>query len=207
MPPRKKTRRFGKNGTTASSSLSSGSTHHGPGSSTRRSAAILASATSGVSTPRTSSGRNTQNSKGNRGTTARKAAAKKTPNSKPSNGRSRGGGRAGKRDSSQLQSPASYKAENGEVYKRGGTHPPRTHTHTHTHACTHAHSHACILSTWRALFISSLICGYTWAIGLILIIPRVGIIYCINVRTTLNSLYVVKISGVEWDKLACLLSC
>lgn len=132
MPPRKKgaTRggRFGRNGA-SSSSLSSSTHHGGPGSSTRRSAAILASAAS--TTPgRASSGRNTQNSKGNRGT-ARKTAAKKTPNSKPSNGRGRG--RAGKKDGSHLQSPASYKAENGEVYKRGGT---------LTHACIDTRSHA-----------------------------------------------------------------
>lgn len=115
MPPKKKGARgrFRNGSSLASSAL------QGAGSSTRRSAALLASASgssSGNTTPR-ASGRNTQNSKGNRGC-ARKLPTKKTPNSKPTNGRGRG--RTSKKDSSQLQSPPSYKAENGEVYKRGG---------------------------------------------------------------------------------------
>ena len=118
MPPKKKGARgrFRNGSSLASSAL------QGAGSSTRRSAALLASASgnsssnSNSTTPR-ASGRNTQNSKGNRGC-ARKLPTKKTPNSKPTNGRGRG--RTNKKDSSQLQSPPSYKAENGEVYKRGG---------------------------------------------------------------------------------------
>ena len=60
-------------------------------------------------------GRTTQNSKGHRG--SRQTSHRRTPQPKPTNGK----GRRGRKDASALQDPTFYKADDGVIYRPGGT--------------------------------------------------------------------------------------
>ncbi len=107
--PRKNDKRKGRRQTPRSiATMSSGAT--------RRNAASSASAAGATSSPGPSTGaRITQNSRGNRSAGGGRKAIRRAPPPKKQNKRGRG-----KKEKQQLQDLSSYRADTGEVYKRGG---------------------------------------------------------------------------------------